>query len=166
MVDHAATSELPLERLKPVLEVLDADPVLDASAVELLKWAADYYHHPIGEVLSAAMPKALREGAATVAVEPVLADLRTRAGKRLPPASRNAPKQKQVLELFTQPTELTAAALSELFEGWQEPARRSTQTRMARVGRTSRGARRRDCKSSTWRRDSRAASQIASRTCS
>ncbi len=107
VVDHAATSELPLDRLKPVLEVLDVEPVLDASAVELLKWAADYYHHPIGEVLSTAMPKALREGAATVAVEQVWRI--TDAGREAATAGepKRAPKQKQVLELFTQHTELT-----------------------------------------------------------
>src|SRR5687768_13035854 len=73
VMEHAATSDVPADRLKPVLEVLDTDPVLDSSAIELLKWAADYYHHPIGEIIAAAMPKALREGAATVAVEQIWA---------------------------------------------------------------------------------------------
>ena len=123
VVGHAATSELPIDRLKPVLEVLDTDPVLDSSAVELLKWAADYYHHPIGEVLSAAMPKALREGAATVAVEDVWRI--TDSGREAAAAGepRRAPKQRQVLELFLEDGELTAPTLSERFEGWQEPAR-------------------------------------------
>ena len=65
VMEQAATSELPAARLKSVLEVLDAKPVLDRSAVELLRWAADYYHHPIGEVIAAAIPKALRDGAPT-----------------------------------------------------------------------------------------------------
>jgi primosomal protein N' (replication factor Y) len=123
VVDHAPASEVPLERLKPVLEVLDTEPVLDASAVELLKWAADYYHHPIGEVLSAAMPKALREGAATVAVEQVWQI--TEVGREAAAAGepRRAPKQKQLLALLLQHGELAAPALTELFEGWQEPAR-------------------------------------------
>src|SRR3954463_16143200 len=63
VVEETATSDLPAERLKPVLEVLDSEAVLDRSAIELVKWAADYYHHPIGEVIATAMPKALREGA-------------------------------------------------------------------------------------------------------
>jgi len=65
----AASSDLPQERLKPILEVLDSRPVLDAAALALLQWAAEYYHHPIGEVLSTALPKALREGAGTEARE-------------------------------------------------------------------------------------------------
>jgi primosomal protein N' (replication factor Y) len=35
----------------------------DAATFSLLLWAGDYYHHPLGEVLFAAMPKMLREGA-------------------------------------------------------------------------------------------------------
>src|SRR5690349_21321025 len=71
VLEERATSDLPADRLKPVLEVLDREAVLDHSAVELLKWAAEYYHHPIGEVIATAMPKALRAGAATVAIEQV-----------------------------------------------------------------------------------------------
>ena len=59
-METAASSDLPDERLKPVLERLDPQPIFDAATLGLLGWAADYYHHPIGEVLAAALPKALR----------------------------------------------------------------------------------------------------------
>ena len=59
-------TEVPSERLKPVLEVLDAEPVLDPAALALLAWAAEYYHHPLGEVAAGALPKALRLGAPSV----------------------------------------------------------------------------------------------------
>src|SRR5580698_3408644 len=69
VMEVAASSELPVERLKPILEVLDPRPVLDTSALGLLQWAAEYYHHPIGEVLSTALPKAMRLGATAEAHE-------------------------------------------------------------------------------------------------
>jgi primosomal protein N' (replication factor Y) len=69
VMEAAASSDLPIERLKPILEVLDSRPVLDTAALELLRWAAEYYHHPIGEVLSTALPKAMRMGAASEARE-------------------------------------------------------------------------------------------------
>jgi primosomal protein N' (replication factor Y) (superfamily II helicase) len=69
VMEAAASSDLPVERLKPILEVLDPRPVLDTSALELLRWAAEYYHHPVGEVLSTALPKAMRMGAAAEAHE-------------------------------------------------------------------------------------------------
>ncbi|MGH8135577.1 MAG: primosomal protein N' [Steroidobacteraceae bacterium] len=55
-------SELPAARLKRALEIIDAEPLWDPVTFELLIWAADYYHHPLGEVLFAAIPIALREG--------------------------------------------------------------------------------------------------------
>ncbi|PLO69820.1 primosomal protein N', partial [Klebsiella michiganensis] len=55
-------SELPLDELKPVAEALDAEPVFSASVWRLLLWAADYYHHPIGDVLFHALPIVLRQG--------------------------------------------------------------------------------------------------------
>jgi len=63
ITEVAQDSEVPPARLKPILQVLDATPVLDASLQELVRWAADYYHHPLGEVLASALPRALRLGA-------------------------------------------------------------------------------------------------------
>ena len=71
LIATATDSALDAAKLKRALEVLDEVPVFDAVTFELLRWAADYYHHPIGEVLAAALPASLREGepAAPNAVE-------------------------------------------------------------------------------------------------
>jgi len=53
LVGTAPGSLLDPAKLKRALEVLDEMPVFDAVTFELLRWAADYYHHPIGEVLAA-----------------------------------------------------------------------------------------------------------------
>ena len=63
VVGHARESELPAARLKSALEALDSTPLWDARCFELLGWAAEYYQHPLGEVLSAAVPAAIRRGA-------------------------------------------------------------------------------------------------------
>tara|TARA_B110000261_G_C12902655_1_gene285078 strand:+ start:298 stop:627 length:330 start_codon:yes stop_codon:yes gene_type:complete len=49
-------------KLKSVEMVLDETAILDKPILDFLFWAAKYYHHPIGEVLLAAMPKNLRIG--------------------------------------------------------------------------------------------------------
>ncbi|MBV9345438.1 MAG: hypothetical protein JOZ03_10680 [Gammaproteobacteria bacterium] len=69
VLQTAAGSELPAERLKPILDVLDESPLLDPGLLALVDWAAGYYHHPIGQVIAAALPRALREGAPTLARE-------------------------------------------------------------------------------------------------
>ena len=64
LLEAAATTEVPLAKLRRVLAVLDTEPVLDAVTLELLRWAAEYYHHPPGEVFAAALPVLLRQGRA------------------------------------------------------------------------------------------------------
>ena len=50
------------DKLKSVEQILDKQPILDRSILNFLFWSAQYYHHPIGEVISAALPKNLRLG--------------------------------------------------------------------------------------------------------
>ena len=52
--------------LKSIAEVIDAEPLIDAELMASLRWAATYYHHPIGEVLIQALPGLLRQGRAAV----------------------------------------------------------------------------------------------------
>ncbi|MBV8854183.1 MAG: primosomal protein N', partial [Sinobacteraceae bacterium] len=120
-------SELPPERLKPALEVLDAAPVLDAAALALLNWAADYYHHPLGEVLATALPKALRAGAASVARDELWELTEEGQSARQQGEPRRAPRQRQLLEyLAAQPR--SAAALSSTVPEWR-PTARALRTR-------------------------------------
>jgi primosomal protein N' (replication factor Y) len=66
VVARGASSTLPRARLKPVIEAIDATPLWDEATFGLLRWAADYYHHPLGDVLFGAMPKLLRQGKAAL----------------------------------------------------------------------------------------------------
>jgi primosomal protein N' len=47
-------------RLKPIIAVLDPEPILDRKLFELIRWMADYYLHPLGEAVETALPGALR----------------------------------------------------------------------------------------------------------
>src|SRR5262249_33762968 len=49
--------------LKALSEVLDPTPALQADVLELIRWAAAYYRHPIGEAVFAAVPAGLRKRA-------------------------------------------------------------------------------------------------------
>jgi len=42
--------------IKPIAAVLDAAPLLDATTLELVRWAAAYYQAPIGEAMRCALP--------------------------------------------------------------------------------------------------------------
>lgn len=60
VVAHAAHSELPAPQIKPVLRTLRDAPPLPRDILALLRFCADYYHHPLGEVIFTALPQRLR----------------------------------------------------------------------------------------------------------
>ena len=114
----AQTSTLPRARLKRVQRVLDVEPVVPAPLLKLLIWAADYYHHPIGEVIQAALPALLRQGRAALAEGPRVWAL-TPAGRAATEKLGRAPAQKQLYEaLMAAPEGLDAAALAEISPRW------------------------------------------------
>ena len=79
-----------------------------------MRWASDYYHHPVGEVIAAALPKAVRGGASLVALEEQWCI--TPAGRDALAGGRLArtPAQRQLLELLAAHGPLRQAALDEL----------------------------------------------------
>lgn len=100
--------------LRPVVEVLDDEPLLDGELMAALIWAADYYHHPLGEVLIQALPGSLRQGRAAVADAGFAWSL-TPAGLAADRASleRKAPRQAELLERLHASGALTETALRE-----------------------------------------------------
>jgi len=58
-------SDIAAAKLRCVIRVLDAAPLLDAHLMALLEWAAAYYQHPPGEVFATALPTLLRKGGET-----------------------------------------------------------------------------------------------------
>ena len=57
----AAQSELPAARLKPVARIFDDMPALPADVLALCRFCSEYYHHPLGEIVLAALPGRLRQ---------------------------------------------------------------------------------------------------------
>jgi primosomal protein N' (replication factor Y) len=95
----AGASALPRAQLKHVAAAIDTEPLWDATTFGLLLWAADYYHHPLGEVLFGAMPKTLRIGQPARRDE-ILWRLSEAGRAALAAAPRLGPRQKQLIELI------------------------------------------------------------------
>lgn len=51
-------------KLKPAIEFLDENNFFSPKLFELIQWASNYYHYPLGEVFAAALPSLLRQGKA------------------------------------------------------------------------------------------------------
>ncbi len=56
------STDVPVEKLKPAIQVLDNKPLIPENIIELCRWAAKYYHHSFGDTLIQAIPKNLRQG--------------------------------------------------------------------------------------------------------
>lgn len=72
VVDFPEQGDLPTEKLKPIIDVLDERAVFSAPLWKLLHWAANYYQAPLGEVLFSALPVKLRNGESAVEKSKIL----------------------------------------------------------------------------------------------
>ncbi len=100
LLELVAESELEIGRLKPAIKLLDAEPLLGQDDIELLLWAAEYYRHPVGEVISSALPVRLRKGMERAATGVPGWEL-TAIGRALDPLTlTRAPRQAEILELL------------------------------------------------------------------
>ena len=102
---------------KPVARILDATPIAPADWLKLLRWAADYYQHPLGEVVAAALPAPLREGRAATPRLPRLLALTDVGRLALPGLSTRAVRQREVLtSLLNAPALVPPGEAAEGFE--------------------------------------------------
>src|SRR3990167_965450 len=69
VVELTDVSSIPRKKLRNIYAVLDVQPVLPRDIFQLVLWAAEYYHHPLGEVLWAALPAILRRSKPALSVE-------------------------------------------------------------------------------------------------
>jgi primosomal protein N' (replication factor Y) (superfamily II helicase) len=116
LVGIVSESALPAIKLKTVLEFLDEEPVYDAVTFELLRWAADYYHHPVGEVYAAALPVALRAGQPAVANTEHWSLTKQGREELASPSTRRAPQQRALLAWLSERADATADEVGESFK--------------------------------------------------
>ena len=124
VVGHSDHSDIPINKLKAVQATLDRHPVLPAELLKLLRWAANYYQYPLGEVIHCAMPALLRQGRT-----PSIKGQTVWQTSSQPPqpeaALRRAPRQQQLYAfLQSQARGVSDDQLNDRFESWR-PAMRS-----------------------------------------
>src|SRR5262245_38858935 len=122
LLEVAERSAVPGHKLKAALEVLDAEPVLDPDLLAFLEWAAEYYHHPIGEVIAAALPLSLRAGRPAERAEERWHATGPAREAALAALSR-APRQRAMLEHMLSQDAMTASELAQMGPRWRETLR-------------------------------------------
>lgn len=98
VVDH---SDVPADKLKPAIAVLDAEPPLPPALFKLCLWTAQYYQHSLGDTLSWALPVLLRQGEPAEARQERFWHAAPDASVDDPRIAR-APKQKEALRTLAQ----------------------------------------------------------------
>ena len=66
VVDLPASSDVVKEKLKPIIDVLDAESLFNSTTWDWLAWSANYYRAALGDVLFQALPVKLRNGESAV----------------------------------------------------------------------------------------------------
>ncbi len=100
VVAHASGSDLPRSRVRRVLEALDDTPLLREEDLWLVGFTSDYYHHPVGEVVAAAMPALLRQGRSLNPLLRHVAATDAGHGCDIGLLAKRAPRQAELLEML------------------------------------------------------------------
>lgn len=89
-------------KLKPIIQALDAQPIIDQTLLSLCHWIADYYHHPIGDVIQQALPTALRKGGDTLLATQTCYQLNTDNinDEQIDTLLKRAVKQRDAFKIF------------------------------------------------------------------
>lgn len=113
-------SDVKIERLKPIIEILDESSLLSEQDYQLLLWAQRYYHHPLGEIFSAAFPVALRKGKKALVTQEKHYKLSSKGECLNPEQLKRTPKQQQIFRLFQPPVQsLSSANLTQQDKNWR-----------------------------------------------
>jgi primosomal protein N' (replication factor Y) len=125
VLGQAASSELPRQQLRHCLEALDDEPLLDEAALRLVRFTSDYYHHPIGEVVAAALPALLRQGKPLHPVVETISISDLGENVDIEALSRRAPRQAELLETLLDAggSGVEAGQLTELLPNWRRVAK-------------------------------------------
>ncbi len=112
---HGEHSDVPAGKLKPVIEVLDAEPALPPALWRLALWTARYYQHPLGDALSQMLPVLVRQGEPLLSRPPQVWRLTPRGLALAPDALQRARRQQQAWQLLSEhPQGLGETALKAL----------------------------------------------------
>lgn len=111
-----ANSDVPSNKLKPIIRQLDDEPILNSQMLNLAYWLARYYHYPLGDVIAVMLPSLVRQG------KPL--DLLITHWRILPHVAdgdfrANAIKQKQQFDMLKLHGERGASEEVLLLEGMQ-----------------------------------------------
>ncbi len=121
---HAAQSSLPAAKIRAAGEVIDETPLLSPAELRLLRFTSSYYHHPIGEVVAAALPALLRQGRSLYPSVETVSATDTGEAADIQSLAKRAPRQAELLQVLIDAggDGCEADRLTEELPGWRRAA--------------------------------------------
>ncbi len=125
IIGHSIESDIPSAKLKRCSEILDDAPVFSEDDLWLIRFTSDYYHHPIGEVVAAALPSLLRQGRSLHPKVEKVAVTNQAEQADIESMARRAPRQAELLEtlLDAGSNGLDTDFLTESMPNWRRAAK-------------------------------------------
>lgn len=123
LLDIVSHSELPKSKLKAAFDCLDDSALLPDDLLALARWAASYYHHPIGEVIQQLLPPGLRRGQPGELRQPVRWRL-TASGEQIDiDALQRSPRQRSLMAIAKKNAVIEEEALEKPLASWRNALR-------------------------------------------
>ena len=119
IVGHADGSEVPRNRLRHAIAAIDDTALFGEEDLWLLRFASNYYQHPIGEVVAAALPALLRQGKPLYTIVQQIQVSQDGAETDLDILRKRAPKQAQLLATILEAGCIRFDQLDKLQPGWR-----------------------------------------------
>jgi len=125
VVSRSASSEV--EKVRPIKAALDDSATFPSHIRDLLEWASRYYHHPVGEVVSAAMPVLLRQPIGMPEPRKSLFYSKSLVERNSPAIDtaavlKSAPAQRKLYDQMIQDKAYTPEELNHAHPGWRAAA--------------------------------------------
>ena len=127
-------------KLKTVISVLDKEPLLDTELMDLAKWISGYYVCPLGQVLAAMVPAAVKKGAGVKTQQSVYLTIDTAEAEKTIDQLRGK-KQKLIIkyllkmEAFNSDSAIELQSLLKATDCGKEPLKRLAEKKLLKIAR-------------------------------
>ena len=119
VMDLPEQTEVPASKLRRATAVLDAEPLLNADDLWLIRFTSDYYHHPIGEVVAAALPARLRQGLPLSVADETVGATAEATAEVIEALAARAPRQAELLSTLREHDRCSIERLDEKLPNWR-----------------------------------------------
>jgi primosomal protein N' (replication factor Y) len=128
VIGQSRESSIPASKLKRCTELLDETALLSEDDLWLIRFTSDYYHHPIGEVVAAALPALLRQGKSVHPTIDRVVATELVSHTDLNALARKAPRQAELIQVLVDAGDngLEAELLTEMLPNWRRTGKTLT----------------------------------------